>query len=289
LNAKILYGYTRWLREKLYAALTRAQWLAFTRTGSAQVNRALMSDLSHVWNGTYYALDLVGATVLMAVYTATALAVSPAITAITVSTAVGLLLVLRRFNVLAYLSGKALQDTSDKFHSSLIKHLNSLKVAKSYGCETWHAQKFSSLSREIDEQRVQFVRVSTTSRTIFQVGTALSLCSFLYVAIVLIHVPTTHVLVMVYLFSRLLPRVSSLHYGWMAIVNMLPSYGAIQKMRQRFETFAEPPIPPGVLPVKLEICLKLAGVCFRYGSRKGDVAIRDVNLAIQAGKTTAIN
>ena len=76
LNTQITYGFTQALRNNLYRALCRAEWLCFLRTRSSDVTHVLTSDLQRVGFAAQQLLQLIGTVVIAGVHIAVALIIS---------------------------------------------------------------------------------------------------------------------------------------------------------------------------------------------------------------------
>jgi ATP-binding cassette subfamily C protein len=95
-------------------------------------------------------------------------------------------------------------------------------------------------------------------------------------------------LLLAFLFARLLPKLSQAQQCYQRIRNMLPSYGAVLAMQDRLVQGQEPRCAPASQPLRLEEGIELRGVSFRYDQTRDDDALHQVDLMIPARQLTAI-
>lgn len=288
LSAEIVQGYTQALRDRLYEALSYVQWLRFIRVPSAEITHVLTSDLQMVALATQQFLQLVGAIILTAVYLGVSSVVSIPLTILALCCAVGLLLVLGFYNRMSNRSGELLRETMNQLHSAVSEHLGGMKLVRSYGSEGRHLEDFSSATRGIADQFVSFSRITSTSAMFYQIGAALVLSGFLYGAVEVAHMEPARLLLLVFIYSRVLPRFSMIQQNVQRIVHALPSFEAATHMQKSFEAEAER-IPTILTPrVALRKGVRFRKVSFRYQKESQLFALKDIDFEVPARTMTAI-
>src|SRR5262249_22339453 len=200
----------------------------------------------------------------------------------------GLLLLLnrpvtRRTEVLA----EEAQAKRLQMMSAISEHLGGMKVAKSHGREGRHLAHFQSVITDIAAHAVEWIRVWAASRARYDIGAVLAPAFFLYFSTTFTQLRSTELLLFLFIFTRFLPRISSIQANWLYVLQMLPSFAAWKRLRDQFLQAQEPgwPESPRRLPFHKEI--RFEGVSFAYGEKCQHAALRDVNLVIPAGQTMA--
>jgi ATP-binding cassette subfamily C protein len=89
---------------------------------------------------------------------------------------------------------------------------------------------------------------------------------------------------LLFLFARILPRFSSIQQDYLGFVNYMPSFAATMEMEEKCREAAEP-VPPQREPVHFTESIQLENVDFAYEEVP---VIREVDLAIASGRTTAV-
>ena len=235
LNTKIINGFTQVLRNRLYQALCRTEWLCFLRTRASDVTHIITADLQRVGFATQQLLQLIGTIIIAGVHIVVAMIISVPMTLFALACGGGFLLVLRPFNRQANTFGRALRGSMNDMYSAVTEHLSGMKIAKSYSLEDQHEQNFRNITNGVTDQMVRFTSVNAATRMYYEVGAAAALAAFFFVAVEMAHMPAANLLLIVFLFARLLPRFSMIQQTVQRISNALPSFEATLEMEMRFE------------------------------------------------------
>ncbi len=288
LNMEIVQGFTYFLRNDLYEDLTRVDWLSFTRTRAADITHVLTAGMEMVGLGTQQLLLLVSTLVIAAVNIGVALTLSPAMTALALGIGGLLLLILRPFNRQALHTGEELHQARKEMFAVVTDHLSGMKVAKSYGLENRYAHHFHVATGRLVDQFIKFVHYSAATRMFYEIGAAIALSVLFICAVEVIHLPAAYLLLMAFLFARLLPQLSQAQQCYLRIRNMLPTYGAVLAMQERLVQGQEPRRAPSGQLLCLDRGIELRRVSFRYDQTRHDDAVHQVDLLIPARQLTAI-
>jgi ATP-binding cassette subfamily C protein len=100
-------------------------------------------------------------------------------------------------------------------------------------------------------------------------------------------VPTSPLLVLLFVFARLMPRVTSIYERAQAFAGTLPAFAAIEQLESRCRDAAEPTVDRSE-PITLGRDIRLELVTFDYRGDGVSPALADVTLSIEAGATTAV-
>src|SRR5208282_2673040 len=100
-----------------------------------------------------------------------------------------------------------------------------------------------------------------------------------------IAVPGAEILILLLLFSRVMPKMMSANGHYQNFLSLLPAFNNVMGLEERCRAAAEPPQAPGA-PLQLHTALRLERVWFAY--RPGEPVIRGLDLVIPAGRVTAI-
>jgi len=288
LNAKIVQGFTHFLRNDLYEDLTRVDWLSFTRTRAADITHVLTAGMEMVGFGIQQLLMLVSTLVIVAVNLGVAFTLSPAMTALALGTGALLLLILRPLNRQALYTGEKLHQARKEMFAVMADHLGGMKVTKSYGLEKHFAHYFHHATGRLVDQFLKFSRTNAATRMFYEIGAAVALSLLFLCALQVFHLPAAYLLLMAFLFARLLPKLSQAQQCYQRICNILPSYGAVRAMQDRLVRGQEPRWAPAGQPLRLDREMELRGVSFRYDQSREVNAVHQLDLVIPARQLTAI-
>ena len=275
------------LRQSLYRAIANANWLFFSRCRASDFTHALTSELERVGTATQCLLLLVANGIVASVYILLALQVSRIPTALIFACGAGLLLLLKGKICSARLTGEELSVATNSLYAATIEHLGGMKTAKSYGTEGRHVEIFSRLAEHVMATNVGGIRNWAAAKCWFDIGSVVVLSLIVYVSIEVVGTPTAGILLLLFLFARIMPRVSSIQQGYQHFVNALPAFATVMELQARCEAAAE---PQAEREEKFELRhgIRLERISFGYEGNGKAPVICDLDLNIRAGQTTAI-
>jgi ATP-binding cassette subfamily C protein len=283
-NAALEQDVVASLRTRLYRAIARTSWPVFARNRSADFHHVLTEEAERVGAATSCLLHLCVVTVVTVVYAGLALNLSAVMTGVALASGAGLMLLLREKTRVAQAAGEGLSLAMGSLYAAVTEHLAGMKTARSYGVEHRHAGLFARLVQQVRDVSMRAVRTQVEARYWFDVGTVLLLSLVVYVSVELLTIPTAELLVLIFLFARILPRFSELQQGFQDLASLLPAFASAMEMQARCEAAAER-APQKRGRVELAHAVRFDRVSFGYD---GAPVIRDIDLIIRAGRTTAI-
>ena len=288
LNARMSLGYTQFMQDRVYTAFARVKWLSFTRMRGSEVIRVVTGDLIRAGFATRRLLELMATVVLTVIYIGVALSVSWVMTLVALACATVIFLILQPLNRQAHSLGEELQTTVDDMYRVATEHLGGMKIAKSYSLEEEHARSFSAVTSQVAAKAIRFLMVDADTQMYHQLGAIVALSVFFLTAAKFITIPTTSLLLVVFAFARLSPKVASIQHYLQHISNILPAYREASRMLSLFEAAGESPCPAQVRPLRLASAIRFSQVSFSYHGSMDNLALRRVDLVIPAHKTVAI-
>jgi ATP-binding cassette subfamily C protein len=275
------------LRQRLYRAVVNTDWLTFSRTRSSDFTHALTSELDRVGHATALLLQMVTNAILVSVYVLFALRISAVMTLTVFAAGLILTLLLRRRTRRSRDIGEEISAADSGLYSAAIEHLSGMKTVKSYGVEERNAQMFSKLSEQVARVYTKSINNYAGTAFFFTVGSAVVLSSILYVASEFLQTTAAGLLLLLFLFNRMIPLFNSVQRGYQQYLNELPAFARVLELQDRCEAAAEPETTAS-RALKFREILRFEGVDFSYGGEGAITAVQGLDLSIEAGKTTAI-
>jgi ATP-binding cassette subfamily C protein len=288
LTARLSFGYTQFMQDRIYHAFARAEWLCSTQMGGANLIRVITSDLVRAGYATRQLLELIASVFLTLIYIGVILSVSSVLPLFVIASIAVIFLSLRPYNRQAHNLGEVYQRATSKLYFATNEHVNGIKVAKSYGLESEHAKRFSAITNQVTAKGIRFLQVDAATQMYHRIGAAFALSALFYVGAKLVALPASSLIFVVFVFARLSPKVSLIQHYTQFINNWLPSYRAAILMLNQFEVSGESPPPPLVRPLPLRSAIHLSGVSFSYNSDEGGEALNNIDLVIPARHTFAV-
>ena len=275
------------LRTRLYRAVAGTTWVYFSRHRAALFGQMLTQRVDRVANAAYYLLDLFVTGVIALVYIGIAFRVSAVMTLFVVICGAVLALALRGRLALARRFGQEFTSASNRLYTATSDHLESMKMAKGYGAERRHAERFAQLSEELGLASRHAMDASIAARQWLSIGSALLLAVIVYVAQAVIRMPPASLFLLIFLFARLVPRLTSLYEKAQLLAVELPAFEMVLQAETDCLAAAEAE-PRTHEAMAFERAVECRQVTFTYRGEGETPALQDVSLRIAAQTTTAI-
>lgn len=275
------------LRARVYKAVASTTWVYFSAQRASTFSQILTERIDRVATAVYFLNDLFVTLVMCAVYMVLAFQVSAAMTTFVVVCGGLLALALRGMLAKARAAGERYMTASTVLYSAVADHLGGMKMAKSYGAEQTHAERLARLSDELGAASLSAMTASVTSRQWTTIGSAALLALIVYVAQTLAALSAASLFLVIFLFARLVPRVTSVYEKAQILALELPAYDSIVAAEAECLAAAEPAAATDA-PANLRSALECRRVTFRYGATHANAALHDVTLTLAAHATTAI-
>jgi ATP-binding cassette subfamily C protein len=270
----------------LYASIAGANWLFLSRNRSADLSHLLTQELDRVGSATYEVHNFLSNAFISIVYIGLAARVSPAMTLSVTACGLVLLAILGPLTLKAQKVGTRLSKMTRQLYTAVIEHIAGLRTAKSYGAERRHVESFNEISDAIADAETQTASVYAVSQLWFDIGSVVAMAILVFVGLTRLGLNPASVLLLIYLFGRLMPRISALQRGYQYLAHLLPSFEAVIALQARFDREQERR-PASAATIAFRHRIRLDRVRFAYDPA-GPNAVDDLSLDIQFGSLTAI-
>ena len=276
------------LRRRLYTSIVGARWDSLTRMRASDLLHALDGQSNAIGYANSVLLALVASVLVGLVYLVPALLLSPPITAVALLSGAGLLFLLRRGNRWAQEAGARMNRSVGDYLSGVTEHVGGLKLIKSYAAESRSAEIFGGLSREVARARDVTNRSYAAVRVGFEIGSVMVLSLLLFTSMQVLALSTAEVLLLLFLFARLVPRFSGIQGSYQNLVHTLPALADVMDLIDRCEREEESPAPASSVHLRLRNGIRFDQVSFNYVAHSRICGVSSVDLFIPAHRTTAI-
>ena len=286
--AKLVYEVVNRLRIGLFDSIGAARWQFVARLRMSDLNHLLTADIDRVESAVMHLLMLVQNCVLVAVYVCVSWMISPIMTVFASVLGVAMLALLYPFRKRASAYGNALIKNRQAQYFTVSEFLSGLKVAKSFNAEPRYSAQLAATLERMRHESERFVRVNSISGIVLQVSSALGLALFVYVALEWFALPLPQIVVLIFLFMRLSPRITALQGHLQEFLVSLPSFHAMQSMRAECEREQEHLVAPSLPAPTLLREARFEGVTVRYSETGTDDALADMSFTLPARQITAL-
>jgi ATP-binding cassette, subfamily C, bacterial len=287
LNPALEQQFALALRDRLYAAIVRVDWSFFVARRSTDFVHTVTTDVDRASSAVYQLLTFLAGIAVSSVYIAIALWLSPALTALVCATGLVMLLGLRRRTQRSAESGERYAQANRRQFNMAAESIAALKVAKSFGAEHRDIAIFAAHARGRAQAYLDLLRSFARSKITIDVSSALLISVLLLVAVEWLGLRGAGLLVLIFAFSRVVPRVMSLQESAQLVAAGLPSFSVVMRTIDECEARAEHGAPTTSARIPLRHSLQLEAVSYSYGAGPPKV-LADVTLSIPAGAAVAI-
>jgi ATP-binding cassette subfamily C protein len=274
------------LRERLYAAIVRAEWSFFISRRNTDLVHTVTSDVDRASAAAYQLLTLFTGLAVSAAYVAISFWLSPALTGMVVVAGAGVLWVLRHRSRRSSQMGERYADADRRQFHMASESIAGVKVAKSFGAEGRGILIFAEHARGRAAAYLDLLRAFARSKLWLDVSSAVLISGLLFVAVEWFELRGAGLLLLVFVFARVMPRLMALQESVQIVMAGLPSFATVMRLTSEAESQAEHLVQT---PTRsgLRLGVRLEGVSYTYGPG-GAAALDRLSLSIPAGRTTAI-
>ena len=271
------------LRRQLVRRLTAVDWVEFSRRRSADLLDALTRQVDRVGHAVHDVLGLVAAAITASTYVLLALTISPTVTGLVLALGSALSLALARARRRAGEAGHALTAADRELHRGLDAALSGMKLVRSHGLE---ARQVGEIDRVLDPLRRVHLRLAGQPALVrlgFDTGIAAIVAAGVFVALRATSLGAADVLVLLVVFVRLAPQLSTLQVYAQMLVAEAPAHAALEQLDRELAAAAVPTTQPAAAAFSGAVAFDRVGFAYDH-----DAVLEDVTLDVPAGLTVAI-
>ncbi|MEY9867482.1 ABC-type multidrug transport system fused ATPase/permease subunit [Peribacillus sp. B2I2] len=287
-DVRIQQSYIRHLRIEIYKSLLHANWEFFIKSRKSDLINVMTNDLARVSAGINLILQLLASAIFTLFQIGVAFLLAPRITLFVLISGLILAIFSRRFIRKAKSLGSKTSQLALSYLASVTDQLNGIKDIKSYHLEKTHVNWISSLTKEMNEEQIEYIKLNTSSQLSYKVSSALLIAAFVFLSITLFAAQQEELLLILLIFSRLWPRFTAIQGNLENISSTIPAFKSILKIEDEAKGHNEAFILESIKPLVIEQKLECQDLFFRYNKTETDFTLENINIAIPANKLTAI-
>jgi len=286
MTTNVQQRYISFLRNKLYRSLLHSRWQFIVQHKMSDFTHCLSGQVQAIGHASHLMLNFLSQLVLTMVMLGLAFLLSWQMTLLATSFAAILLLFLLPFNRLIYGSGQSQLISFKSIFQMLTEQLGSLKMIKSYASEQYYADQMQQVSEALEEQYIKFTRMNAITQWVYMVGAVVSFSIFFYVAQAVLAIPLATILLLLVIFSRLLPQISGLQKTYQQLLHKVPAFNDVSQMMHDCQQAQEPININKPCPI-LKQAIRLEGVSYHY-PKKTKAVFEQLSLTIPKNQTLAL-
>jgi ATP-binding cassette subfamily C protein len=275
------------LRIRLYKAIAGAEWTFLVTRRPSEFVHALTGEIGRVGAAGFQVINLVLSVGVSLVYLGMAFHFSPIMAAVVLACAAVVAWAARGPLGQARKWGQRSSAARAKLHTATTEHMAGLKTARSYGAAGRHADIFVHLSHDLRDISLEVSAGETDFQQSLEFGSMAMLAFIVYVSFEVLDVTPAQLLVLLFVFARLIPRMIAIYGQVRGLAGVIPILDAVGDLERQCLEAAEIETLDSV-DVVLQTSVRFEGVSFTYLRRAEKPAVDDLTLEIAAGLTTAI-
>ncbi|MBM3503523.1 MAG: ABC transporter ATP-binding protein [Alphaproteobacteria bacterium] len=286
LSAKLYSRYGTGWQNELFRTIVEARWRFFVRHRGGDLMNGLTGEVTRVTGAFYQFTLFAAASVTAAIYVVIALALSWQVTLLILSVGALLFAVTRPLVKRAYRVGNDVSRDNAEVQALGAQFIGGAKLLKATATEAVAVRMVSPVIDRLRRSTFFSLFDGQLIRSIFEFGGVVMLVALLVVGVQVIGIDAGIVLVVLVLFVRLFPKLSSLQQSLQAINVLAPAVSTLRALRKAAgDDREESAIEQGKGARGGPAALTFAGVCVDHGA---GLVLRDIDLVIQPGEILAL-
>ncbi len=284
-SSYIQYNFITQIRERFYRALANADYIYLSRRRSSDLAQLLMQETDRVGYGTFQILYLAVNIIVALVYVGMALRLSPQATLLVLVSGLCLVLLLKGRVERSRITGRNIFQSNKGLYAAAMEHMAALKTTKSYSAEERNTEIFSRQAEEISQGNIEVSRQYALVTSLNEIGSVIVLSFILYVSLKVINVPLASMLILLFLFARLMPKFSTIQGSYQRFITLLPAFSALDETIREMENSAEVKTKHEEGVIILSRSVEFRDVCFGYDKTS---VLEGIDLKIPVGQTVGL-
>lgn len=237
--ARVQRQYGAYWQNRLFTAFMRARWTFFTHRKQGLLVNAIVTETLRL-AGAFQVLAQLSATAIVAtVYLSIAFAMSWMLTLGLMTFGLMLFTAIRGIGRKTSRVGAALGPLNAELSVHLGEFISGVKLIKATVTEDIAIQRVGQVVEQLRDLHTWATFLPGLVRALFEFLSLAALCGLLVLGHLYFQTPTGHMLIIVALFVRLLPRFNAMQQNLQLLKTFLPALGALQALLAEAESERE--------------------------------------------------
>ncbi|OKL36575.1 ABC transporter ATP-binding protein [Domibacillus mangrovi] len=288
-NAIIQNGFLRNLRLETYGALLRSNWAFFIKKRKSDLINLVLTEVTRTSGATSAILQFIASLIFTFIQVALAFWLSPAITAFVLLFGIVIVFLNRKFLKRSLSLGNRNFELGRSYLAGITDQINGIKDIKSNTLEESRMDWFESITKKMDVEQVEYMRLKTTSQLYYKVASAILVAIFIFIAVNMFNAQAAQLMLIILIFTRLWPRVAGIQSSLEQLATTMPSFKAVKALQGecRNAKECETGVNEYIEPIRIMKGIECRNVCFRYNQKEPVQTLQNINVVIPSNKMTA--
>ncbi|WP_404392378.1 ABC transporter ATP-binding protein [Pseudoalteromonas phenolica] len=287
LTAKVQHSYIRHVRNQLYSFVLNSKWQFVIENKLSDFVHSLSMQVQQIGHASYLMLSILSHITLSFIMILLALFLSWEMTLLTCVFGIAILSLLRPLNSYIYGSGQQQLTSNKKIFQMLTEHLGSLKMIKSFASEGVYESQMARESLLLETQHIKIQRANAVTTWVYIVGAVASFSGLLYISQTWLSVGIERMLMLLLVFSRLLPRIAELQKSYQQLLHKVAAYKDIYQLMESCQSQQESQTSIETKNIQINSEIRLEQICYQYPSQS-ECVFEPASFSIQKNQTVAL-
>jgi len=286
ISSSLRHSFIVHMRQEMAYSLFYSQWRFLNQNHMSDFVRLLIGQVQGTSTCLHLLLSLVSCLVLVTVYLVFALFLSAKLTLVALFCGLILAAILWPVNKRIHASGGVGLKANKDMHRAIFENLSSLKIIKSFAAEDQFLERMHSANQVLEKQHIRIAKINGMTRFVNTVGAAIIFAILFYSSIEWLNLPIANLLAILFIFSRLMPQISSIQGFIQGLIHQAPSYQDLINRSEELASWAEVNNKGDQTP-RLSKSLVLKNLSYRYIDNDRSV-LENLDAIILSHQTVAI-
>lgn len=289
-NTIIHQGFLRQIRIEMYSRVLQSNWNFFIKKRKSDLINILTLEVAQASAGTNSFLQFLSSLIFTFIQIILAFLLSPSITIFVLLCGVILVFFNRKFLKQSLALGNRNYELGKNYLAGITDQINGIKDIKSNSLELSRIHWYENITKDMEHEQVEYIKLKTTSQLYYKISSAIFIAIFIYFAINLFNAQAGQLMLVIIIFSRLWPKVSSIQSSMEQIATILPSFHFVNELERECKAANELELEAIQYTKSLKINkeIECKNVSFRYNLTEPRFALLDVDIRLPVNKMTAI-
>ena len=288
ISTKLQQQYIHHLRATLFKQLLYSNWPFFLKRSMPDLLHSLTVQVQTIGACNYQLLNLLNNSILVFIYTVLAFLLSWQMTIVAIVCALLLLSFMLPMHQQTSKSGQDHLHKNRVVFQVISEQLSALKMIKGSGFEQKFVDATLSISTSLEKQNQHLTSITARTKLLFSCGSVIIFSLLLYFAITILHLQLGKLVLLLVVFSRLLPKISMIQQSYQRLLHQLPSFCEVKKLSQDCLANQERLYNESSTPFSFNEIIEIKKVSFSYNHETVAPIIRNLSMHIKKNTITAI-
>lgn len=274
------------LRMTSFAALLNVEWRWLIMSRNSDQANLLLTDVSRIGVGMQNGIGMLVSIVTTLTYLIAAFLISWKMALISAISGGLVFALINQKSLATKLMGQSLGKANRILHAAIQDALNGIKLTKILGNANRHLSRLDIAMRDARQQQILFSYSTALTRTLFQIGGATLLASYLYFGLTFFEIPVPELITLIFIFARITPLMMATQQQYHHCLHALPAFRETQNLLNECNLAAEPKIS-SIKTIQINKGISLNNISISYPGRSLP-SLDNISMSFPAKTTTAI-